>query len=88
MSAASTDLGSESFIDLGARLETMHLRIQSRARPKAKKIREPILRIVPAYDELSLRPQSTVKSATAALMMQHTLRQRQQHAPCQCTLTA
>src|SRR6266487_2790395 len=42
MSAASTDLGSESFIgsasfiDLAARLETMHLRIQSRARLEAQ----------------------------------------------------
>jgi hypothetical protein len=41
-----------------------------------------------AYDELSLRPQSAVKSTTAELMKQQTLRQRQQQAPCQCTLTA
>jgi len=44
-------------------------------RPEAQKIREPIPRIVPAYDELSLRPQSAVKSATAALMKQQTLHQ-------------
>jgi hypothetical protein len=64
MSATSTDPGSASFIDLGAGWETMHPHSQSRARYKTqKKYAGRSGRIVPAYDELSLRPQSAVTLA-------------------------
>ena len=52
---------------------------------KRKKIRGPIPRIVPAYDELSLRPQSAVKLAS---LSSRTRRVSGSGRLRQCTLTA